>query len=111
MYDDSWTLSAALENADTPGTKCEGDDMIQVDSVAPRGTFVRRAAPHWTAATAVPCLSLVFLTAVAWTPLGELSAVAAEPPIVQIHEGTHWIWYARQDQFQKYAKDIQRYYD
>jgi hypothetical protein len=45
------------------------------------------------------------------TAPGELGAAAAETPIVQIHEGAHWVWYARQDQFKEHAKDIRRYYD
>jgi hypothetical protein len=85
--------------------------MIKVGSVSPRGTFVRRAAPHWTAIRAVPWLLLAFLTVIAWTALGELPAAADEPPFIQIHEGKHWIWYARQDQFKEHAKDIERYYE
>ena len=39
------------------------------------------------------------------------AAPAKEPPIVRIHEGEHWVWYARQDQFDAHRQDIERYFD
>jgi hypothetical protein len=31
--------------------------------------------------------------------------------IVQIHTGKHWVWFAGQDQFEKYKQDIEPFYD
>jgi hypothetical protein len=36
---------------------------------------------------------------------------APEAPVVKIHEGKSWVWYARQDQFDGHRQDIERYYD
>jgi hypothetical protein len=38
-------------------------------------------------------------------------AAAQTPQIVQIHEGKHWIWYARSDQFEGHRADIEKMYD
>lgn len=34
-----------------------------------------------------------------------------EGKIVKIHEGKHWVWFAREDQFERYKQDIERFYD
>ena len=36
---------------------------------------------------------------------------AVEPKITKIHEGRHWIWYAREDQFHDHETDIKAQYD
>lgn len=33
-----------------------------------------------------------------------------EGKIVKIYEGKHWIWFARDDQFEKYKEDIEKFY-
>jgi len=38
-------------------------------------------------------------------------AVAQNPPFKKIHEGKHWTWYARQDQFNSHKADIRALYD
>ena len=38
-------------------------------------------------------------------------AAAKNPPFQKIHEGKHWTWYARQDQFNDHKADIQALYD
>jgi len=38
-------------------------------------------------------------------------AADTQPQVVQIHEGRHWIWYARDDQFRRYEADIKMLYD
>ncbi len=38
-------------------------------------------------------------------------AVAKNPPFQKIHEGKHWTWYARQDQFNSHKADIRAMYD
>ncbi len=38
-------------------------------------------------------------------------APAPKPPIVKVHEGKYWIWYARQDQYGEHQKDIERFFD
>lgn len=39
-----------------------------------------------------------------------LSFPQEEGKIVKIHEGKHWIWFARDDQFEKYKGDIEGFY-
>jgi hypothetical protein len=44
--------------------------------------------------------------------LSAASVAAAEnPPFQKIHEGKHWTWYARQDQFDAHKADIAAVYD
>jgi hypothetical protein len=38
-------------------------------------------------------------------------AAAKNPPFQKIHEGKHWTWYARQDQFNQHKADIKALYD
>ena len=38
-------------------------------------------------------------------------AAARNPPFQKIHEGKHWTWYARQDQFNSHKADISALYD
>ena len=38
-------------------------------------------------------------------------ATAKNPPFQKIHEGKHWTWYARQDQFNSHKADIRALYD
>jgi hypothetical protein len=38
-------------------------------------------------------------------------AAAENPPFQKVHEGKHWTWYARQDQFKDHKADIQALYD
>ncbi len=57
------------------------------------------------------------LVALAFGALGCLISAAGaaepakEPPILKVHEGKHWVWYARQDQFDEHRQDIERYFD
>ncbi len=37
--------------------------------------------------------------------------VDAQPRVIQIHDGRHWVWYARDDQFRACAADIKVLYD
>jgi hypothetical protein len=39
------------------------------------------------------------------------AAAAKNPPFQKIHEGKHWTWYARQDQFNDHKADIAALYD
>ncbi len=34
-----------------------------------------------------------------------------EARVVKIHEGKYWVWFAREDQFERYRQDIERFYD
>ena len=36
---------------------------------------------------------------------------APKPPIVKVHEGKCWTWYARQDQYDEHRKDIEWFFD
>ncbi len=36
---------------------------------------------------------------------------AQEAKLIKIHEGKHWVWFARSDQFESYRQDIERFYD
>ncbi len=37
-------------------------------------------------------------------------APAQDPPFQRIHEGKHWTWFARQDQFNDHKADIEALY-
>ncbi len=39
-----------------------------------------------------------------------LSSSAEEGKIVKIYEGKHWVWFAREDQFEKYKGEIEEFY-
>jgi hypothetical protein len=39
------------------------------------------------------------------------AAAAKPPPFRKIHEGKHWTWYAREDQFNEHKADISALYD
>ena len=49
-------------------------------------------------------------TGLAASPAGAGEA-APEPPLLKVHEGKCWTWYARQDQFDQHRKDVERFYD
>jgi hypothetical protein len=38
-------------------------------------------------------------------------STAQEAKLIKIHEGKHWVWFARSDQFESYGQDIERFYD
>jgi len=38
-------------------------------------------------------------------------ARAEDAPFVKVHEGKHWIWFARQDQYDAHKADIEALYD
>jgi hypothetical protein len=38
-------------------------------------------------------------------------STAQETKLIRIHEGKHWVWFARSDQFESYRQDIERFYD
>lgn len=40
-----------------------------------------------------------------------VSVAARQSPFIKIHEGHHWIWVARQDQYEKQMADIEALYD
>ncbi|HET6385060.1 MAG TPA: hypothetical protein VFJ58_16840 [Armatimonadota bacterium] len=49
------------------------------------------------------CLLLAF-------SLMSMAGARAADPVVEIHTGKHWIWYAPKDLFQQHEKDIESYY-
>ena len=38
-------------------------------------------------------------------------STAQNAPFIEIHTGHHWVWVARQDQFQEHQADIEAFYD
>ncbi|MGD0093464.1 MAG: hypothetical protein ABSE73_26420, partial [Planctomycetota bacterium] len=56
----------------------------------------------------------VVLLALSWTGAWSTVRAADAAPsqaIVKIHEGKHWIWFARQDQYDQHKDDLEKFYE
>jgi hypothetical protein len=42
--------------------------------------------------------------------IAQCSAADGPAPVVKVHEGTHWIWYAPKDLQEKHGKEFMRFY-
>ncbi len=52
------------------------------------------------------CFALIAACLLASAP-----CLPADAPVVKIHDGRHWIWYAQDDQYQAHKADIEAVYD
>jgi hypothetical protein len=57
----------------------------------------------------IPAISRLLILLVAMS--AATVAAAKNPPFQKIHEGKHWTWYARQDQYNAHKADIAAVYD
>ncbi len=58
-----------------------------------------------------PPSPFILILSLALCLLAPLKAVGqTSSPVIQIHEGAHWIWYAPEDIYQAHKADIQQYY-
>jgi len=53
--------------------------------------------------TKVPWVSLLFGSVLNF-------ALGLQPPVVKVHEGKHWVWFAQRKQFEEHGHDIKRFY-